>query len=247
MKSEKKFIKNLKKISLASDERARTRSAILSFMRENPLPKEAEARKTQRAPLRLFTVQRPFAIALAALLIVVLGGGVALAAEAALPGDLMYPVKIHVTEELRATLAGSLEDKAQWEVERLLRRFEEVEQLLAQGKLDVKKTALVSQNLINGSFAVKQKAAALQSRDKLEAAENVTSDFDAAVRAHTQLLPLLASEASRAPDLDVLIGSSGKTTGDSTAFQAERALPTFEKIEGPEKIEVTEKNEEHQT
>lgn len=70
------------------------------------------------------------------LMALMLGTGTAFAAESSLPGEPLYPVKIHVNEELREALAVRAEQKAQWELERAHRRAAEALKAQERGKLD---------------------------------------------------------------------------------------------------------------
>ena len=53
------------------------------------------------------------------------GGGISYAAEGAVPGDALYPIKVSVNEEVRDLVAFSPEAKADWETRRLERRLAE--------------------------------------------------------------------------------------------------------------------------
>jgi Domain of unknown function (DUF5667) len=66
------------------------------------------------------------------------------AAEGTLPGDILYPVKIHINENIYNVMAFSHEAQASWHTERAERRFEEIEQLLAKNELDEEK-AIIAQ------------------------------------------------------------------------------------------------------
>lgn len=71
----------------------------------------------------------------AALVVVFVFGGTAYAAEGAVPGELLYPVKTAVNERVRETLAVSDESRAAWHAEVVERRAEEAEVLVARGTL----------------------------------------------------------------------------------------------------------------
>ncbi len=73
---------------------------------------------------------------IAVIMALMLGTGTTFAAENALPGEVLYPVKIHVNEEIREALAMRAEQKAEWELERAHRRAQEALKAQEQGKLD---------------------------------------------------------------------------------------------------------------
>lgn len=68
---------------------------------------------------------------LSVIVILGVGGGTVYASNSALPGELLYPVKVNFTEELQAAMKLSDEAKAEWAAERINRRINEVGQILA--------------------------------------------------------------------------------------------------------------------
>jgi hypothetical protein len=71
----------------------------------------------------------------AALILMLAGGGVAFAAETTLPGDKLYPVKVGFTEPLRETIAFSASAKAYLEEIKIEKRLKEAAVLASQGRL----------------------------------------------------------------------------------------------------------------
>lgn len=68
---------------------------------------------------------------LALLLLLLVGGGTGVVAEKALPGDILYPVKIHVNENIESALAVTAQGDAEVAIKQATRRLEEVEKLKA--------------------------------------------------------------------------------------------------------------------
>jgi hypothetical protein len=64
--------------------------------------------------------------AIACIIVFMFGSGITGAAESSLPGDLLYPVKLHVNERfmMGSTLASG-EEATSWEMERTIRRLDE--------------------------------------------------------------------------------------------------------------------------
>jgi hypothetical protein len=86
---------------------------------------------------RTFLVRQSWSstFVVAALILLLAGGGVAFAAEATLPGDRLYTVKVGVTEPLRDSLAFSSSGKAYLEELKIERRLKEAAKLAAEGRL----------------------------------------------------------------------------------------------------------------
>lgn len=132
----KEIFRNLKGINLEKTEKSRMRDSILAYAKERPLPEVARSRLSIFDYLFL----NPLPRMAAAVLIVSLGFGsiATVAAENALPGEFLHPVKIKINENIRSFLARSPYAKAEWEVERANRRLVEVEKLAETGKLEAK-------------------------------------------------------------------------------------------------------------
>jgi hypothetical protein len=133
----------LKSEGLSAEERDAMRTRISLFMKANPA----------RAPfyihaldsvLGIFSSPAQFSFArghrfqmTAAVLalVLVIGVGTSYAAQTTVPGDLLYPIKIHVTEPIQGALATSASAQADWNAQVAARRLGEAETLAAQGKL----------------------------------------------------------------------------------------------------------------
>lgn len=120
-------------VSLTHEERDRMRRTIHAYMEMKPL----------RAPARpvavAWSMQWVFAPrSIAAVLIVGLfasSGGVSYAAQSALPGDLLYPIKTRVNEPLAGTLAVTASAKTAWAMDVASERVKEAATLAASGRL----------------------------------------------------------------------------------------------------------------
>ena len=83
---------------------------------------------------------RAMQVVAAFLLVVLLSGSTVYAAQGALPGDVLYPVKINVNEQVELTLATTEIAKAQVETRFAERRVAEAQELEAEGRLDATTT-----------------------------------------------------------------------------------------------------------
>lgn len=84
-----------------------------------------------------------YAQATLAIALIIAGGGTAAAAQGAVPGDMLYPVKIHVNENVRSAAAIGANAEARLQAELLAERVEEAEALAARGELDSETEARV--------------------------------------------------------------------------------------------------------
>ncbi|MDZ4226368.1 MAG: DUF5667 domain-containing protein [Patescibacteria group bacterium] len=141
---------------------------------------------------RLFSLR--FAPALAAVLIIVLGGGTAYAAQGALPGELLYTVKVSVNEPLRQALAVSTEAKAAFHTEVAQTRLEEAETLAAEGRLTASTSAKIETNLDAHLAHVEEITAKLEEEEP-DIASQITAELDSSLSAHGFILARLGEES----------------------------------------------------
>lgn len=115
-------------------------------------------------------------VAIGLIAAVVLGGGTSLVASQALPGDMLYGVKLGVNENIEGAFALSDEARADWNIKAAERRLNEAAQVAAKGELSADAKADLEANFDDH---VENVAAAISS---LEARGNVSAAADIAVR-----------------------------------------------------------------
>lgn len=118
---EKKLESAAQSVSLSTSEKNAGRATLQSSMR-------ATAARSIPSPF-MHSVALWLRPSLALLIVFAVTGGIASASEASLPGSPLYPVKVRVVEPVRAALAFTPEDKANFEIERAHRRLEEFAQV----------------------------------------------------------------------------------------------------------------------
>ncbi|MFA5776632.1 MAG: hypothetical protein WC988_03715 [Patescibacteria group bacterium] len=135
-----KLFNKIKKVRdtthLTSDEHDQIDHAVMSFVDSQPIininqPKimKYESPKLEFSFFGNFGKKLAYAT-LSVIVILSVGGGTVYASNSALPGELLYPVKVNFTEELQAAMKLSDEAKAEWAVERINRRLNELEQIV---------------------------------------------------------------------------------------------------------------------
>lgn len=178
----------LRDISLSEEERQEMRRHIRAFMTEHPVQRPFLERLFNGigAP-RSNSFMRP---ALAGFLIVsVLGGGASFTAADALPGDLLYPFKIHVNENIQQVLAITTKAKADQSAVLAVRRIEEAEALASEGRLTPEVRADIETRFNEHVARFEARAMALAEKDaNIEGVADVQSDLEASLRAHATIL-----------------------------------------------------------
>ncbi|MBI5456888.1 hypothetical protein HY969_04065 [Candidatus Kaiserbacteria bacterium] len=129
-----------------------------------------------------------FMIVLVIVAALVLGGGTAVMAEGAVPGDALYAVKTSINESVYAAAAVSDEAQARWEGRAAERRMEEAAELSARGELSAEVAADLSAEFESHAEAALKNASALAAEGKVEAATGIAAVIDGTLKAHADLL-----------------------------------------------------------
>lgn len=180
------LIKSATQFELSSDEKQRTRWTLREYARMKPI-------RTSRARMQVQSSSHWFAFrirpmpTMAAVMIVVLTSGTAFAAENALPGDVLYNIKVSVNEPVLGAFAVSTEAKASWAIERAERRIEEAASLALSGTLDAKTGEELTARLEEHVTEAENEQAELEKSDMLAAAR-VGTNLRVALLAHADIL-----------------------------------------------------------
>jgi Domain of unknown function (DUF5667) len=207
----KRFSEQLKKksetIRLRASEKAELQSRIVAFMEYHPLPATVKATPVPKGsrvslePYRLIAIPRAYLrsfVGVAALLFVMI---IPAMAENAIPGDILYPVKVNFTEEIRSTLSTNSYEKVVWESTRLERRVSEARLLAQAGKLTGEAEAEVLAAVQVHSQEAQRQIEALR-----------TTDADGAALAQMTFATMLDVQSSVLKSDDSASTTEGKST-----------------------------------
>lgn len=194
------FIRKAQQVCFSQEDKARAYELLSRYMRMNPARFREDGRhQLQRSPFQVFIKNYKFLckpmMVLAVLVITVMaGGGASLAAENALPGDVLYSVKVEVNEEFRSVLAFSQEAKAEWKVQQTERRLQEAEKLVVKGEFGSESAAKVDAKFEQHTQKLSEIASKLEANGNVEAAAAIHSNLEAALEAHEKILGALNDE-----------------------------------------------------
>lgn len=184
-------LNNLKKeaesIRLSAAEKSAMRAAIFGA------PSPVRPVRSPYVFASFFSYQVRMSLA-ALLLFVVAGAGSVSAAQGALPGDLLYTVKVSINEKVQVALAPSTAAKAEVEASLAARRVEEAEALASQGRLDATTTMALAANFDSHAQAAADLADAAQASDP-GAGVDVKTTLAASLQAHGEILAKLGDES----------------------------------------------------
>lgn len=163
-----------------------------------------EAMKKAKQPL--WNPFRAFGSVLASVLIVTFaGGGVSYASENALPGELLYPLKVHVNEAFLARFAVSSEEKARFDVFQAERRLQEAEHLAGISNLGQKEQELIDRYFDEHITDLHAQIESLLASGNTEAAGKIALDLEATLQAHVHVMESLRADRETAVRLQPLI------------------------------------------
>lgn len=212
MKDFNDIFNDAKRHSLSESERISMRNNLLAHMAENPAVAPLSVRladamsslgdafgSQQRTGMR-------FVPATLALFLVV-GVGTTYAAENALPGDALYTVKLNVNESVKGALALSESSKASWNNERLERRLQEAETLVAAGELTPVAQARLETEIQATVEAFDRNVEKLAKAEDESVVAAVQSDLEASLIGHAEVLVALSSGESAQIAAQPLIAS----------------------------------------
>lgn len=183
-----------KRVLLSESEQKKVRESLVSYMEMHPVRKNESVRQREQNHGSWFLfLNRHSMMAAIALILTLICGGTAYAAESSLPGDTLYPVKVSVNENVRTALALSSEDKAGWEARLTERRLEEAAKLAARGELKGDIEVRLAQKFEDHAEKVKARIAELEAEGETDAAAALSSRLETSLQVHEQILANLAS------------------------------------------------------
>ena len=196
----KKGIKELHRIGLTKAEK----ETILKNVMETPVEISHERETFTRPTISIWSVfmgYSRFSYALATIVILLVSGGsVMYASEKALPGDILYKVKVDLTEPLRDKFKRTPEARVEWEVAKATRRLKEAETLARENKLDEPRRVKLEQDFekhsdkIDAGLKEIREAREIKTpqsskaEGKEDKTEKIERDFVSAVASHKKIL-----------------------------------------------------------
>lgn len=161
-----------------------------------------------------------FRLAPIAAIILLGAGGTAAAAESSLPGEFLYPVKIHVSENVRTKMLFYGTARAEWSIRRAERRLEEAELLAARAGIDFDVSANINANFQAHIEEADREIAKLRSSGNAQASAEFDTRLESALEAHGSVLKNLVDKNEN-NDVRRLLRSVVEKTGKRTKFMEE--------------------------
>lgn len=208
---------NLDSLHLTEEELADMRAQLVAHVDAHPLPIRSPYERlfAFASPLQQ-TRLRPFAYALAIMLMV--GTGTAAAAESSLPGDFLYPMKVHVNERVQGALARSPEARAAFKIEVTNRRLAEA--MITASATTTAKNKDAGKRLSKAAEEAEKAIEELEKKDPA-AADRAQAHLEASMYAHEEVLAYLAAEDPEAKAVFEFYITSKATTAATASDPTE--------------------------
>jgi hypothetical protein len=132
----------------------------------------------------------------ALVIVSILSGGVTFAAESTVPGDILYPVKIHVNERLMHTMARTDDDRAIVETKRAARRLVEAEMLLKRHSFSAEKQQMLASAMDTHMYVVRSRMDTLNRENRPASLQSLSSTVDATLRDRSKSLKKMNSASA---------------------------------------------------
>ncbi len=195
-----KFIQSIKKVSLSMEEKSALKNQILLKMDQPiPSPYQDSFSIIQRTRI-IFGFFRP-AYGVALLLVFILGGGVSFAAEGALPGNFLYPIKVEINEKVAGIFTIGNLKKAERESELIDKRLQEVKILASQGELSDEKIKIVEDQISTHAKNSKNHIVALEDEKNFEGALQVQAKLESSLTVNEKII----TQAGKNKNINVIV------------------------------------------
>lgn len=227
-------IDEIKKISLTSQEKSALFDVLNWYAESNPSVKSPYS-------ISVWTHQlsRPLTYVLASLLIILLAGGsTVFASERALPGDMLYPVKVHISEPIKVALATNSNARQAVRVAQVEERLKEAETLAIQGRLATSTSVDIQQAIVAQVDAIKTNLNDAN-KDHLEVALAAHEHVLESIKKHST-----GNQKNHIEDIQVAVGQTIDAGDDgvpTTSIMAARSVQFAAKIVPQKKTEAEAK------
>lgn len=130
-----------------------------------------------------------------------LGGGTSFVAQKSLPGDVLYPIKIHVNENVESLLAMSPKTDAEVAEEQAARRVLEADQLKAKGLLTEKLNSEIIDSFESKIVEMNKHLAELDGKGDTQFVSELKNKLDVELDDHFETFTTISANATNTPTL----------------------------------------------
>ncbi len=215
-----KLIEGMKRSKMTEGEKARLKSELLAFIETaetSPIKGVVASPYWKRfgvpSYFRFSFASIGKAVAVSALSLLLVLGGLTYASASALPGDWLYPIKIHLKEGIEDKLlvfAFTPAEKIALRERRVEERFTELEQLVKKNRVTPENLSIANSEIQVEKKKIKSDLEKINA-DNPQAAEQAKKDLNSSITARENMIGKLI-EAKAASSTDSGIGQDASPT-----------------------------------
>lgn len=239
---EKQLNKAVKATKMTAAEKRDLRARVVSYMEYHPRREKVAAEKAaayiESQPYTLISIHNRMVQAAVGAFAVFVLVVVPAVAEQSVPGDVLYPIKVRVNEEVRSTFTFNATEKIEWETERLERRISEVRLLAEEGKLTEETEAQAVEAVKEHAEAAQDGINKLKESD-VDAATLAEVEFESALEVQTAVLDAGQKESSTTAEATDGISEVVKEAQETVEATKGAAIPAFDRIAARLEIQST--------
>lgn len=167
-----------KQVKLTSQEKDEMRFRLLSYTRL-PIRSEYSILSPYLSHIKnIWNVKAFVKVTAGAFILLLVGAGsLTYASEQTLPGDLLYPIKIHVKEEIEVSFASTPVKKVNIQKHRIEKRIDEVRELQKTGELTSEQTETIKEAFVDHARELNDSFDELQASGQEELVVAVAQDL----------------------------------------------------------------------
>ncbi len=199
-----KIIESAKQVSLSKDEKVLMREKISKYIDSTPLPspfvmKEKVGRLSEYNNIKLFnlfTLKQTYIMPIVLFILLSLGAGTSVAAQGSLPGDVLYPIKIHLNENIEGFATISSKGDAEVALKQAIRRLEEAESLEARGSLSEERALEIRGNFSREVESMNKRLAKIAEKGDSKSRDEVNDRFEKEIDDHFRTFIIITGDGT---------------------------------------------------
>ncbi len=234
-------IEGAKKVRLTENERAKLFSAVDTFIKKNPIlvtsgetmPAKANSRANDLRWYSYIFANGVRATSFVVIVLLILGGSTSVAAKGALPGDLLYPVKVNINEGIKAALSLGT-SRSSFEASRASLRLEEIEILASEGKLTAETKAQAELKFDDHIRQVERNIEQFKTKGEPKKVFDASVELETTLKSHeSALVDLRSKDDTLYENLGNVVDKVQKTiqTSSMVREEAEESIANSDKNE----------------
>ncbi|MFA5997517.1 MAG: hypothetical protein WC791_03455 [Candidatus Paceibacterota bacterium] len=184
----KQLKRGAKNTRLSSAEKGDMRSVLLQYVKSHPVDQTVFASRAIPSPYIFSKFRNKKTISAFVIGSLLVGSSVSFAAEGSVPGDILYPVKVGVNENVRRVVAVTPEAKAALDVALVERRLVEIEKLAALPDTPAELHELAAVNLGKYMHAAEERFETVENDNDGDEDTHIVTNLSAVLSVHEQIL-----------------------------------------------------------